>query len=735
MAIRLATAEVMRQLLKLVFGILLISSSGNTAAEEYYRFKIDEDTLVGVTDFSSMNRPLTAADRVFVCGEHFCRVGKDLMPNTSDDEPIRFFGVNIGSQASLPAEADATRVAKRLRRLGVNLVRLHYLDGPLSDKTAEPTGILTEGPFPTFDDRAIKRLKFFISQLSKQGIYINLNLHVAYEFRPIYDGVPNARIPEHSKPLFHFDQRMQILQREYSSKLIGKLDLKRNPVLAMVEISNESSLHYTWQLAAEQKRSPMDGEISGPYAEDLTRRWKKFSSTTTALPDNLSLGDESRRLVDFYISLETSYFNSIAEAIRVATDNYLPITGTQNYYGGLPIAIAQHGLSYYDNHVYPDYYRFFKGGSSEYGWSVSGGDLTEDGLRALMSAAFLRVAGKPYSISEYSIPFPNIAGASSLIVSALFARMQDWSSLIYYEYSKFRDWDDFNLYWFNLKGDPGRISVFGQSAWIFRRAKIDPLPCSTTIRVNKNTAVSTILNGSRSWDTRDMLQKKVNLTDRELIDSVLKVEIERNDNNYPSAGVRKTCNLDASREKLRDIEIDLKSGRYILRSADAVVLVAELAPNEEIDLGAFQVRNRSVRKVKARLIGTCQTTIGTGKCADWLITLPGGTYASSSVDPNSPNVPTKIAKNKGYTLVDPSARSRDEIVGRQPTWLSAQSIDIGISDRYAVGRLRCLASNGSDLREIPMSGVGAGMKFASLNTARDATPWYRLTISIENPPK
>src|SRR6516225_1051917 len=90
-----------------------------------FSFGTDQDNLGGAPDFSFLNHPLTAADRVFVKNGHFYRVGQDLAPGTADDRRVRFFGVSLAFGANFPTSDDAARIARRLRRLGVNLVRLH----------------------------------------------------------------------------------------------------------------------------------------------------------------------------------------------------------------------------------------------------------------------------------------------------------------------------------------------------------------------------------------------------------------------------------------------------------------------------------------------------------------------------------------------------------------------------------------------------------------------------------
>ncbi len=99
-----------------------------SSQDNFFRFPIDQDGLHGAADFSFLNHPLQPADRLFVRDGHFCHMGADLRPNTKDDEHVRLFGVNLAFGANFPTEADTPHIAKRPRRLSVNLVRLHHMD-------------------------------------------------------------------------------------------------------------------------------------------------------------------------------------------------------------------------------------------------------------------------------------------------------------------------------------------------------------------------------------------------------------------------------------------------------------------------------------------------------------------------------------------------------------------------------------------------------------------------------
>ncbi len=254
------------------------------AQNTLYTFGIDQDAIHGAPDFSSLNHKLEAPDRLFVRDGHFYRVGPDLQPNTADDERVRLFGVNLTFGANFPAAADAQRIAARLRKLGINLVRLHHMDSSYAWDPNGTTCLVTNGPFPTLNQTTVARLRGFLTALRDQGIYADLNLHVGFTFRPATDGVPYIpAMPDMSKPLHIFYPKMVDLQRQYASKVLTALSLKGDPVLGMVEINNESSLLFSYQTNWDD----MDRYVTGEYQTELQRQWNEFLGAKYGTTDQL----------------------------------------------------------------------------------------------------------------------------------------------------------------------------------------------------------------------------------------------------------------------------------------------------------------------------------------------------------------------------------------------------------------------------------------------------------------
>lgn len=268
-----------------VFFLFFLSFLLPAPAQTFFPFSVDQDNLSGAADFSFLNQPLEAKDRLFVRDGHFFKFGPDLEPNTADDERVRFFGVNLAFGANFPSAEDAPRIAARLRRLGVNLVRLHHMDSSPDSTPANANSILTTGPYPTFNDVAVSRLRNFLLALKAEGIYANVNLHVGYTFRPSVDGIPalpaNAAFPTQSKPLHILHPRLVELQAQFVRGLFERLDLKGDPVLAMTELNNETSVLYAHQ------NGSLDTTALGEYRTSLETAWNRYLQDCYANDDDL----------------------------------------------------------------------------------------------------------------------------------------------------------------------------------------------------------------------------------------------------------------------------------------------------------------------------------------------------------------------------------------------------------------------------------------------------------------
>jgi hypothetical protein len=186
---------------------------------------------------------------------------------------VRFWGTNIVASACFPEKSQSPAIARQLARLGVNIVRFHFLESEWAEM-----GLYTKkSGFKDWNDEAQDRFDYLYHELREQGIYANINLHVGR----IYPGDPFIG-PAFSKGLDNFHRPYIDALKDYSRKLLTHrnpytgLIYKEDPALAVVEINNENSLAMRpwWLLKAPQ---PFLGDI-----QKLWQNWlrKKFSSDT-----------------------------------------------------------------------------------------------------------------------------------------------------------------------------------------------------------------------------------------------------------------------------------------------------------------------------------------------------------------------------------------------------------------------------------------------------------------------
>lgn len=486
---------------------------------DFYPFAIDEDALSGPPDMSRLNQPLTPAARIVARDGHLWSIGADGQPGTADDTRARLFGASLSFSANFPSATDAPRLARRLRKLGFNAVRLHHLDSLPGTATAPPNSVLTPGPYPTFNPEALTRLKALIGALSAEGLHVNLNLRVGYRFRPDVDQVPAlpADAPTGAAPHSYWP-RMIALQETYARTLIRALGLRGNPALAMVEVSNESSLVWAWQ------QRKWAATVPPGYADELHARWQawlvtRYGSVAQACaawgtcaagqtavpllsPDDAAGGDRmidsvqrrvgrladrwfggdadkptgaalrTQEFLSFLAETDRAYFARMRRVVHEETDALVPVTGTQMAFGGVLNFDANADMDYIDEHFYVDHPE--SGADWQRDWYVRNLAATGDAMQRIQAISFRRDSRKPFVVSEFNQPFPNRHGAEILPVMALVASMQDWDGLFFFDYAQEADSPRAPTS-FSLTGNWGQLALAGQSAALFRGAQATPL--------------------------------------------------------------------------------------------------------------------------------------------------------------------------------------------------------------------------------------------------------------------
>jgi hypothetical protein len=151
----------------ILFAMLFFLSATPINGADRFPFHIPgDDAADTVTDFSGLShRPAGAGGFVRIQDGHF----------TTDLGRLKIWGVNICFGANFPSRDESGKIAAHLAKLGVNGDRLHFFD-----HAPAPAGIL--GPITSgkreLDPEQLDRQDYFLDQLHRRGIYVNINLHV-----------------------------------------------------------------------------------------------------------------------------------------------------------------------------------------------------------------------------------------------------------------------------------------------------------------------------------------------------------------------------------------------------------------------------------------------------------------------------------------------------------------------------------------------------------------------------
>ena len=169
-----------------------------------------------------------------------------------------------------------------LRAWGVNVIRLHAADAPISEEPRSwssckeaPLLDYEKGNGREFHPEGLDRFDYFVAKLKERGIYLHIDLIVARDFvegdgldYPGNAGSCIKRFPMYNK-------RMIELQKEYARKILCHVNpytglaLIDDPAVITVQINNEDS-------AIKGTMETDQREEMQPYRDEVQNRFNSF---------------------------------------------------------------------------------------------------------------------------------------------------------------------------------------------------------------------------------------------------------------------------------------------------------------------------------------------------------------------------------------------------------------------------------------------------------------------------
>ena len=398
--------------------------------------------------------------------------GKFVLSGTGAE--IRFWGTCFSAGANFPTHEQSEKIAKRLARFGVNMVRTHHADARWAERHFFPKDADNTREF---DPENLDLFDYLIYCLRQEGIYIYLDQLVNRYFKPGDDVDAVEDLGACAKPYSNFDPRLIELQKEFSKNLwthvnpYTKLAYKDDPAIAMMEFANENDL-FTQQVELEPYRTRF---------EHMYRAWAKDNSVE--LPEGkVNFRAKTDDMMRFLVEVQRNYYLEMSRYLRDEVGVKVPMTGS-NWSRNAALLAALRDMPFTDSHTY--WHHPSRAGSF--------GNTAMLGSRGTVfgGLAFNRMVGKPFFVSEWDEPWPNEWRAELPCWMAAIASFQEWNGLTVYTYRhSSRVPIDHISGAFETFNDPARFGLFPHAAMIFRRGDVAGAKQRIAVHIPEELALS-----------------------------------------------------------------------------------------------------------------------------------------------------------------------------------------------------------------------------------------------------
>lgn len=412
-----------------------------------------------------------------------------------DGTKVKFWGTNFNGWGCFPEHDYAEKLAKRLSKIGINIVRFHQLD---SEWHTPNIFSFTKGKRVTnghLDPDSMDRLDYLIYCLKKEGIYCYMDMFTYRKFRSD-EGVENAKaLKDAAKPICIFDDRLIELQKELCRELwqhenpYTKLKYCDDPVFVMAEIVNESDMfskgHYV---------------LPEPYESRLRNKlatWLKENNIGKTA-DDIDLYDfEDETLIDFKMYIQEKYYKEMYSCMRECGVK-IPVVGT-NWSSSPANGKAQLVCDFTDIHAY-----HYDWNWQEFEHHCTNTTMTTTPFSYFSGWASIVRDDRPTFVSEWDVPWPNPYRAESPLYSAAYGLLQGWSGFAIHTYSYSCRLERMNMLGkeidstqiggvpyrqgiFSTWNDPAKFGLFYHAAIMTRRGDVSA--ANSTIKIEHPSKV------------------------------------------------------------------------------------------------------------------------------------------------------------------------------------------------------------------------------------------------------
>jgi predicted outer membrane repeat protein len=384
----------------------------------------------------------------------------DVFVHEKTGAPVRFWAVNTGHDILNQDPASMARYARRLAKVGVNMIRLH---GP----------VWREDDVTKADEEKLAKIHLLVASLKKEGIYTFLSSYFPLWLQP--KAVPGLEGFNGDKKTFSvpfFNERFQEIQKGWWKAVLGPknphtgLSLGEDPALAVMEIQNEDGIFF-WTFSPYQNvPAPQMEILEKRFGAWLSAKYATLEAAFAAWGKGKIKGDDpgagragfmplwevfnkrdarARDTAEFLATLQRHYYDGMAAYLKkdlgfrgcVVGSNW--VTADARTLGPLD-KWSNAGCDFLDRHGY-------FGGPHEgerASYSISAGDRYADASALLFEGGRkgepnfnlplmdLRYNGKPSTISEICWTPPNRYRADMPLLCAAWGALQGTDAFFFF---------------------------------------------------------------------------------------------------------------------------------------------------------------------------------------------------------------------------------------------------------------------------------------------------------------
>ena len=186
----------------------------------------------------------------------------------------------------------------------------------------------------------------------------------------------------------------------------------------------------------------------------------------------------------FLAESERTYTDGMRAFLKKDLGVRAAIIDTQASYGGIAGTYRESFNDYVDMHAYWQHPSFPGRPWDGANWNIRNTPMVADKNGGnLARLGVYRVAGLPFTVSEYDHPAPSYYAAEMFPMIASYAAVQDWDGIFQFDWGG-TDNDVRRISgYFSLQQHPGKLALLPAAALMFRRGDVEALPSTAVLKI------------------------------------------------------------------------------------------------------------------------------------------------------------------------------------------------------------------------------------------------------------